>query len=325
MFQSCKKHPYHKLAIIGNGFDLAHHYETSYRSFSCRVSSPILDKFQSYCEDEPSINTWYDFENNIRILTEKLFLQSYDEACDYDKNRNQVYELQGLFSGISDLLKNYLKQETSGKPFAKIASIEKNLDSKTIAINFNYTDTAKKYTNNVIAIHGSLDENEIILGYDFRIEPCLAQYEDMYWSKIICRERLAFRRFLQKRRIFISSKKQNSLLSSLESYLHWDNTGRGLEDEMKKCISSYRFIHWFVTKYKRKSMVDRITYSKIDTLIILGHGIEADRVLLENIVSRCNALKEVVLYRYEKESDQEFEKKKDFFKTYCGNIKTAYY
>lgn len=309
-FRTTKKSNCNKLAIIGNGFDLAHNYETLYCSFVNNTSSSALEKFKSYCVDEPAIVTWYDLENNICILTEKLFLQSYDETCDYEENRIKVKELRVLFSEISYLLIEYLKKEVSSKPFKPIESIKRTLDFKTVAINFNYTDTAHKYIKNVINIHGSLIENDIILGYDYRDEPCLAQYEDICWSKSFCRESLELRRFLRKTKKIISSKKQKALMSALESYHHWENSGRGMSDEVQKFIPSYYFINWFISKQRRRSKIDKIKYSSIDTIIILGHGINADRKLIENIVLRCNALNEVVIYRYKGESDYEFERKK---------------
>jgi hypothetical protein len=259
------------------------------------------------------------------MLTHKLFLQAYDENQDYGENRNKVKELSDLFSELSILLIDYLKKEISSKTFEQKDSIKKKLDSETIAINFNYTDTANKYIKNVINIHGSLKENDIILGYDYRDEPCIAEYEDMCWSKNFCREGLALRRFLRKRNKFISSKKQKTLISSLESYHQWENTGRGIDHEIEKSIPSYRFIDRFISKQRDNSQIDRINYSKIDTIIVLGHGVEADRVLLEKILSKCNAINEVIIYRYEGESDEEYGRKKEFFKTYCKNITEVFY
>jgi len=194
-----------------------------------------------------------------------------------------------------------------------------------LKIDFNYTDTANKCIENVISIHGSLEENDIILGYDYRNEPCLAQYEDMRWSKTFCRENLALRRFLRKWNRLINSKKQKSLISSLESYLHWENSARGIDEEIIKGIPSYRFIDRFISKQRSKSKIDRINYSKIDTIIILGHGIEADRALLVKILSRCTAVNEVIIYRYEGERDEEFERKKVFFKPYCKSVIEVFY
>ena len=320
-----KKSKIHKLVIIGNGFDLAHNYNTLYSSFAKSTSSPVLDKFKAYCDDEPAIITWYDFENNINILTHSLFLQSYAEEQDYKENRNKVKELKDLFSELSILLMDYLKKEIASKPFEPKESVRKNLDSETIAINFNYTDTAKKYIRNVIDIHGSLEESDIILGYDYRDEPCLAQYEDMCWSKTFCRESLALRRFLRKWNKLINSKKKKRLVSSLESYHHWENSGRGIDDEIEKGIPSYRFINRFISKQRIKSNIDRINYSQIDTIRVLGHGIEADRVLLENVLSKCTAINEVIIYRYEGESNKEYGRKEDFFKPYCRKITEVFY
>lgn len=94
---------------------------------------------------------------------------------------------------------NYLKNEIDIKPFKQKESTKKNLDSETIAISFNYTDTAKKYIGNVINIHGSLEENVIILGYDYRDEPCLAQYEDMCWSKNLPRKSCSSQVFAEEK------------------------------------------------------------------------------------------------------------------------------
>ncbi len=59
------------LAIIGNGFDLAHGYRTRYESFSESVDDAALAEFKEYC-DEASIETWHEFENNINILTKRF-------------------------------------------------------------------------------------------------------------------------------------------------------------------------------------------------------------------------------------------------------------
>ena len=59
------KKQYGTLAIIGNGFDLAHGYKTSYEAFSENTNAESLKKFKSYCDNESEIETWYNFEENI--------------------------------------------------------------------------------------------------------------------------------------------------------------------------------------------------------------------------------------------------------------------
>ena len=68
----CKKQkPYRTLAIIGNGFDLAHNYATLYKSFVDSTDSESLDIFREYCDKDGTITTWYSFEENINHLNKK--------------------------------------------------------------------------------------------------------------------------------------------------------------------------------------------------------------------------------------------------------------
>ena len=261
----CKRKKFQALAIIGNGFDLAHGYNTDYNSFSKNVNAPCLDEFKMFCNDEDAICTWFLFEENINILSEKMFHQSMTEECDYESNRIKVKKLETTFREIHTLLIEYLESETSSKPIIKKSAIEQYLNINSFAINFNYTKTAESYTPHIFYVHGSLEEKDILLGYDYRDEACLAQYEDMRWSKSICREALEFRRFLSKKyKLTPNSAKYKALISSLESYQHWENSGRGLENEMKKIIPYYKLIDKFVKQYREQPIPD-IDYSQIQT------------------------------------------------------------
>ena len=70
MLRFGSKKNYKTLAIIGNGFDIAHGYKTDYRSFVEKTSNQSLDAFRSYCEDEDSITTWYSGKIGYIIETE---------------------------------------------------------------------------------------------------------------------------------------------------------------------------------------------------------------------------------------------------------------
>lgn len=316
-----RKKPFKTLAIIGNGFDLAHGYSTDYRTFVEKISSPYLDQFKSYCDREESITTWYWFEDSIRILTEKLLMQSFTEDCDFDVNRKEVDKVRSIFRSIHDLLINYLQQEIAKHPPEKKTSISKYFTPNDAAINFNYTNTAERYTKNIFYVHGSLAENDILLGYDYRDEPCLAQYEDMCWSKTLCREALSFRRYLRKKHhLKHSSEKHSKILSGLESYQHWENTGRGIDEEVETFIPEYQFIHKLMNKIRRTGDIPNLDYSKINTLLVIGHGIEADRVYLDKILSQCSNVSKVILYRFDGESEKSIEKKRSFLSAYCNDI-----
>lgn len=314
------------LAIIGNGFDLAHGFSTTYEAFSENVSAPSLEFFKSCCDDESDIASWYSFEENIKKLTSTLFLQSYQEGCDYDANREKASRLQEAFKDIHNLLIKYLKNETEGKPITPLQSVSGYLGPNTKAINFNYTKTAEAYTNDVIYVHGSLDEDDILLGYDYREEAGLAQYEDMCWSKAICRQSLAFRRYLKEEMgLETGSPKYKELTSSLELYQQEENSGRGFSSNAKAYIPNFRFIDDFMRKYRNSCDIPGIDYKNITTIVVLGHGIEADQVYLNRILSKCNKLQKVVIYRYCGEPDSEFTKKVEFFQPHCKEVCSIFY
>ena len=313
------------LAIIGNGFDLTHEFQTGYQSFSERTPSPYFEKFKAFCDDESTIINWYDFENNIRILTGKLFQQSITDECDPDDNQKAVDDLRVIFREIHNLLIQYLQHEISSKPFINKDSIAKHFNKQSVAINFNYTNTAEAYSKHIFYVHGSLSEQDILLGYDYRDEPCLAQYENMCWSKTLCREALAFRRYLRRRIISKGNKlKTESLLSGLEAYHYWEETGRGIDDEVKLLIPSYKLIDRFLRKF-RENPLPPIKYKKVKKLVVLGHGIEADRVYLSQILSQCKTLQEIIIYKYDCESAASINMKKEFFSPFCNNIQVVSY
>ena len=319
-----KKAP-HTLAIVGNGFDMNHGYKTDYKSFAQCSNDPCLQTFEKYCETE-DIDTWYFFEENIGILSEKLFQKSIAEYCDFDDNRKEVQELTETFIRIHDALKNYLKNTTSSFPLVKNPNIEKYLNRGTMVFNFNYTETVEAYADNIIYVHGSLREDDIILGYDYRNSACLEQFEDMQWSKDYCRESLAFRRFLLRNKKYkLNDKKYNELISSLQKYHQGESSGRGLDDEVIKGIPKFRIIDKFLRRYRAKFYVPNINYTKIETIAILGHGIEADRVFLKMILEKCVNLSKVVIYRYDGEDDNSYNAKVSFFTPYCNNIEEAIY
>lgn len=310
----------HTLALIGNGFDMAHGYKTDYYSFVDQTNDPNLDYFRSLCEKEHSITTWYSLEDSIRILTEKLFLQSYTEECDYESNRKEAERLRTAFQNIHVLLLQYLEKETSRKPVEKLASVERYLTGSN-AINFNYTKVAQAYTKKVIYVHGSLEERDILLGYDFRPETCLAEYVDLCWSKKICREQLAFRRFLRENR----RHNDQILYSGLEAYQQWENSGRGIEEEVMSFIPEYHRVDRILRRIRKHGEIPSFNYRRVKTIVVMGHGIKSDQVFLQKIVSACTRLERIVLFRYNGETDESFNAKVDFFRPYCDEIQTVYY
>lgn len=319
-----KNNSYKTLAIVGNGFDLAHDYSTGYNSFAEKTDSHSLDVFKSFCDEEESIVTWFMFEENIRILTGKLFQQNFDDRCNFKENQRQMQTLRETFQNIHELLLEYLAEQISLKPFKPKDSIKRFVDSNTIALNFNYTPTFENYTENVIYVHGSLKEKDILLGYDYRDEPCLAGYDDVYWSKNICRENLAFRRYLRNDKGHIDDSKRDALIKDFAIYQKYAKSSRGIDNEVKESIALYEEIQQILKSIKPNNYPD-IAYNDITTVVVLGHGIEADRVYLERILKECINIEKVIIFRYEGESDKSFNEKVKFFNRFCKEVQEEKY
>ncbi len=309
------------LAIIGNGFDLAHGFNTLYRSFVDCTNSPALDLFRKYCERENEIETWYNFEENVNIITNKLFHLNLANTTNYEEICKEIEQFTEAFRNIHSLMIEYLRNETTNKAVNKILNIEKVLTDQTFAINFNYTNIAQAYTNNIYHIHGSLEEDNILLGYDYRDEACLAQYKDMCWSKTLCRESLEFRRYLKnKMGLSVEDAKYKEILNDFNVYIERQNSSRGLDELLREEISHFDLINEILSSSEDIFDFIGVDYEKIIRIIILGHGIEADKKLLQNILEKCINLKEIVIYRYSKESETEYQKKAEFFLPFCENI-----
>lgn len=248
------------------------------------------------------------------------------EDDDYWVNRDKNTHLREIFERIQGLLEDYLLNEISSKPLIIKKTVSKYLNRRSVAINFNYTDTAENYADKIFYVHGSLREQDIILGYDYRDEACLAQFDDMCWGKTVCRESLAFRRMLSNAlNLNADDTEFKRLCSSLEIYQSCESSGRGIDDKPEEYIPDYRFICEFIKNYRENETIPNIEYDRITQLVVLGHGIEADRVYLNNIILKCTKLKKIIIFRYNGEADEEFGNKVKFLGKYCTKIETMYY
>ena len=98
---------YRTLAIIGNGFDLNHHYATGYNSFIEATNSKSLDLFKEYCAQNNNITTWYLFEDNINRLTQDLFFESIKNSYNNEAMKVKQSLLRDAFADIHNLLIQY--------------------------------------------------------------------------------------------------------------------------------------------------------------------------------------------------------------------------
>ena len=316
---------YNTLTIIGNGFDLAHGYKTTFAEFVKNTSNTDLDIFRQFCVDE-HITTWHTFEENVKLITINLWKKNFVDGCDFDEISNKIEQLNQVFSNIHDLLLKFLKMETNRFPVQKKRNVKKCINAKTKVVNFNYTKVADVYTKNIFYVHGSIAEDNIVLGYDYRDEPCLIGMEYMCWYKKFRRELLAFKRYLESEELLVSSEANYKILvENFEKYQMYANSGRGIDEEVENEIKDFDKINDFICNKCESIIFPNIDYKNIRTVIIMGHGLESDEEFLKEMLQKLTKLKKVIIFRYDGENDISFNKKIKFFKQFCKKIYVKHY
>lgn len=174
------------LVIIGNGFDLAHNLETSYRHFINDIKDHPEKYFtqDSLIADNKLLNAlmnkekelWSDIEHTYyKILINfknKSYLQAdFREVWLY----KDIADLNSDFDEIKKWLSQYLEnEETNFKPNRNYEKFFDSLSKQdAVILNFNYTKTVDEYIKqkklniDIIHIHGELNcpENPIIFGF----------------------------------------------------------------------------------------------------------------------------------------------------------------
>ena len=187
----------YNLVLIGNGFDLAHDLKTSYRHFLNQLNKNAWDnpdqftnilkkemidalqrkqvrrdqkiyknQFIQQLLDLGHLNNWSDIEYH--------YFKLINEAANQSNSTKRIKTINEEFEQIKKYLKIYLSEEQ--KKFTKMDAFEYFFselnNSKTLVLNFNYTNTVSSYLENYrnitqINIHGELDNenNPMIFGF----------------------------------------------------------------------------------------------------------------------------------------------------------------
>lgn len=175
-----------KLFIIGNGFDLAHGYKTSYGTLRKYLSEKEVMVGSFYIPDifsETSDDDWNNFEELLEDYDFVHWGASYTENIyiddDKEQDRNMSYNngLNEYFREISNLLPQkikkelciFIEKETQNK-VSKIEWIRKLFDEESFFINFNYSFLLENIynisENKICHIHGTIfNEDEIVFGH----------------------------------------------------------------------------------------------------------------------------------------------------------------
>ena len=72
-------------------------------------------------------------------------------------------------------------------------------------------------------------------------------------------------------------------------------------------------------------MIPNCDLKSIEKIIVIGHGLVADKTYLKQIFDACKSLKGVDIFSYEGESATSIENKKEFFAPFCDNINILSY
>lgn len=320
---------YNCIAIIGNGFDVQHGLNSRYTDFIAATDSSVFDPFKKhYIDYLGDDDKWSSFEEAIDRLSCICYHEQFEDGTNIENIDKDIAQINEEFKNIRYALATYLKKEVLRCEKRPIRTVKRYLKSKTKVFNFNYTDIAEAYTNDIYYVHGSLNENDIVLGYDYRDEPEFATYDIMFWGKPLCRKKLAFCRYL--RSILNIDSKSDEYIDILHEYEHIDwmrNSGKGLDEDDLQSLKHESLIRKYleIEPCDDIHILPSIDYSKIRTMVVMGHSLVADKVLLTNILKKCFNLKKVVIFTYPKEKVDDYNKKVEFFKPFCKNIKKKRY
>lgn len=214
-----------------------------------------------------------------------------------------------LFDDISTRLAQYLRIETEGKEIDKIDSIAQEITNDTQVISFNYTNTIKLYTDKCYYVHGSIDEDKgnIVLGFPQNNIPDFCTGEYMKRHKDYQKELLNFSRFLRQNCYEASHELSGQLEECLDSLY----SGRGeyvFPKEPAHCRTDC-----IVIEYARKNGFSRfddgLDFAPLQEVVIIGHGLEADLMYIENIFAKIKNLRRVKLFTFAGEEQLELMQK----------------
>jgi len=314
---NCK---YNTLVIIGNGFDLAHGYKTKYTDFVASVEENYFNNYISLLKlNRVNSDDWSDFENRVYEMAEN-FRQG---ELELSPNTDFADEFNSIFQDIQVRLIKYLDTEIKRKPFKKLKSIENCLDGNVLGLNFNYTNIAENYIDDIYYVHGSIDEGETVLGYDQMLTYCFTYYKNVKWHKRFSRRKLLFKRYLkEKLKNLRNEDLYTELCQDFDKVLEMEDSGKGLEIEDVRILKNSEHLIEYIQSddFKKESQLDNFQFDNIDTIVVLGHGIKADITYLSSILENCSGLKKVIVFSHDSESCDEWQKKADFFKLYCNHI-----
>ena len=314
---------YTSLAIIGNGFDLAHGYQTSYKNFTDCIGEDSLQNYRAYVDAYGTSSQWNAFEKCVEELSNTFYQH---ELANSDFNETTIIPFNDTFGELKKKLMDYLQWEQGRIPLEKKPTIEKYLGRSTLAFTFNYTSLAESYLDSIFYVHGSLKERDIVFGFDPMSALCMASFHTIQWFKGFCRERLAFKRYLRiQRNLSQTDPLYIQLCQEYEQIQRTRNSGKGLEDEDIANLKHADFMRNYLAHEIEQGAIEQSKryFHDIISVVVLGHSLQSDENYLNELFQHLTNLKTVILFTFP--GDDSIQDKEKFLSLYCKNIRLEWY
>ena len=319
-----------KLIIIGNGFDLAHNLPTNFYDFVTEYENhPVLKEFERLSkkfEGNGKYLTWYYFEEEMENISNTQFSRSImngHTSKDYEEYNQEMEHYNQLFSDLSKLLMKYLSEVYSNSEIKLLSNVKKEfLTEGVYSISFNYTDTVKLYTDKYEYIHGNIeDDGSIVLGFSNDQYPDIATGSYIYFNKSLLRFRLSYRRYLINNGYIEDIE---NYLKELDPHLYCMYSGKGGWNFPTKIDEKGNYYYdiskaseplkGFFLQCEEKPDIKHHKFDQVEELVIMGHGLESDKLYFESLSKMMPALKTVTLYTFLNESTESIERKVTYLK-----------
>ena len=127
---------------------------------------------------------------------------------------------------------------------------------------------------------------------------------------------------MQQKQLFPENCLYHTLCDEYLEMQRIQNSGKGLEPED---FQKFKYSNILRQYLHEQSSVKPFDYSKIDTVLILGHSLIADKEFLTSVFGSCNNLSHAVIFTYHGEDGNELNRKKAFLSDYCKEIEFEFY
>ena len=102
------------IAIVGNGFDMAHDLKTGYNDFVNAQNKDTFAEYKAFLEKYcGNADGWSSFEERINELTYNCYGHSFDDSQNYDDVLQDVKRINELFENLHSYLSDYLIEATT--------------------------------------------------------------------------------------------------------------------------------------------------------------------------------------------------------------------